>query len=305
MHPIVRNIARILHLDVGNRKKRYSYFAGFLSIFVNFGLFLLKLIIGLTLRSISITADAVHSLSDVATSIVLIVGIRFSSKPPDQRHPFGHGRAELITSVIIACILIIVGFEFIVNGIGRISTPTMLQPDMKVMLILVVTVIIKELLARLVFSLGREIGSTALRADAWHHRTDSLSTVLVIIGLFLYRAGINWVDGILGIIVGLFIIYTSIMLIRDSASSLMGEAPSPKFINRVKMLALSCNGINDVHHIHVHDYGGKLEITIHITLKADMPLDAAHVKASEVEACIKESIPDAEITVHAEPETEG
>lgn len=300
--PFVRFCMQILHLDTGNKKQKIGYFAGFLSIFVNLGLFVLKLLIGLSLRSISIMADAVHSLSDVATSIILVVGIRLSTKPPDQRHPFGHGRAELITSVIIACLLVVVGYEFIANGIGRINVPTMLPPDVRVVIVLGVTIIIKELLARLTFSLSRAIGSPALYADAWHHRTDSFSTVLVIIGLVLYRAGVLWVDGVLGVVVGLFIIYTGITLIRESASSLMGEAPSPKLINRIKMLALSCDGIRDVHHIHVHDYGGKLEITIHICLKADMPLDAAHTKASEVEACIKESITDAEITVHTEPE---
>ncbi|MBN2619994.1 cation transporter [candidate division WOR-3 bacterium] len=295
-------LLRILHLDSGDRKKKYGYFAGTLSIIINIGLFILKLLFGINLRSISILADAVHSLSDVATSIILIVGIRMSAKPPDQQHPFGHGRAELITSVIIACILIAVGYEFIEKGIGRINTPIMLRPDIMVVLLLAGTIVIKELLARMTFTLGKAVGSAAMHADAWHHRTDSLSTLLVIIGLILYRTGMYAVDGILGIVVGLFIIYTSIVLIRESASSLMGKAPSPGFINRIKMLALSCNGIRDVHHIHVHDYGGKLEITVHIRLKADMPLDTAHEKATEVEACIQEALEDAQVTVHTEPE---
>jgi len=128
LHPMLVRCLRMLHLDSGDRKRRYGYFAGFLSIIINSGLFVLKLAIGLNLRSISIIADAVHSLSDVATSIILIVGIRVSAKPPDQQHPFGHGRAELITSVIIACILIAVGYEFIAKGIGRIRFPAMLQP---------------------------------------------------------------------------------------------------------------------------------------------------------------------------------
>lgn len=294
-------LIRILRLDHGDRRKKYGYFTGTLSIIINIGLFAVKLVFGLALRSISILADAVHSLSDVATSLILIVGIHMSAKPPDQRHPFGHGRAELITSVIIACILVAIGYEFIEKGIHRISAPTMLRPDIKVVILFAGTIILKELLARMTFTLGRAVNSAAIRADAWHHRTDSLSTVLVIIGLILYRAGISAVDGILGIVVGIFIGYTGIMLIRESASSLMGEAPSPEFINHIKMLALSCEGIRDVHHIRIHDYGGRLEITIHIRLKADTPLAIAHIKATEVETCIQEAVEDAQVTVHTEP----
>ena len=254
------------------------------------------------LHSLSLIADGVHSLSDVLTSIIMLIGFRISAKPADQDHPFGHGRADLIATMVIASLLLFVGYEFITHGIGRIRAPVMTTPNTYVIIILFASVVLKELLASLAFSMGKMVNSPSLHADAWHHRTDSISTLLVIGGLILYRLGLHYIDGVLSIVVALFIIYIAIGMIRTSASSLMGEAPPPALINHIKMLALGCDGISDVHHIHVHDYGEKREITVHIRLKPHMHLDEVHQKVTEVEYCIKQEIKDAEITIHAEPE---
>jgi cation diffusion facilitator family transporter len=300
--PIIALLARVFRLDKGDKKRKYGYFAGFLSIIVNIGLCAVKLFFGVMLRSLSLIADGVHSLSDVLTSIVMIIGFRLSAKPADRDHPFGHGRADLIATIVIASLLLFVGYEFITHGIARISTPVMTTPHTYVIVILCISVFVKEMLASLAFRMGKIVDSPLLHADAWHHRTDSISTVLVIIGLILYRLGLRYIDGVLSIIIALYIIYIAIAMIRRSASSLMGEAPSPALINHIKMLALSCEGVSDVHHIHVHDYGEKREITVHIRLKSDMRLDDVHRKVTEVEYCIKQEIDDAEITIHAEPE---
>jgi cation diffusion facilitator family transporter len=299
--PMISLLVHLFRLDKGDRKRRYGYFAGFLSVIVNLGLCAVKMLFGVMLHSLSLIADGVHSFSDVVTSIIMIIGFRISAKPADQDHPFGHGRADLVATVVIASLLLFVGYEFISHGIGRIQNPVMTTPHTYVIIILFISVFLKELLASIAFRMGRAVNSSSLHADAWHHRTDSISTLLVIGGLILFRLGLHYIDGVLTIIMALFIIYIAIAMIRRSASSLLGEAPSPTLINHIKMLALGCAGVSDVHHIHVHDYGGKREITVHIRLKPDMHLDEVHRKVTEVEYCIKQEIRDAEITIHAEP----
>jgi cation diffusion facilitator family transporter len=301
MSELTRNIVSKFRLDTGDRRKNYGYFAGGLSILVNLVIFAIKFLFGIAVNSIALVADAIHSLSDVATSLILVVGFGMSSKPPDYQHPFGHGRVERIVSIVIACMLIVVGMEFLINGINRLQNPVTVESRWVIIIMLVITIIAKIIMSVITFDLGKLIDSTALKADAWHHSTDAISTVLVIIGFILYRFGLYYIDGIIAIIIALFIAYTGVSIILESGSILVGEAPSPQFTEHIKELALSCGGVTDVHHIHVHDYGGVTEVTIHIRLRADMHLDAAHAKATEVEKCIKEHIKGVEVTVHAEP----
>jgi cation diffusion facilitator family transporter len=301
MNELTKNVISRFRLDSGDRRKNYGYFAGGLSIFSNLIIFGIKFFFGVAVNSIALVADAIHSLSDVATSLILIVGFGMAAKPPDKNHPFGHGRVERIVSIVIACMLIVVGIEFFINGINRLRNPVPVEFRWIIIIMLLLTIIAKAISSIITFDLGKLIDSSALKADAWHHATDAISTILVIIGFILYRFGLYYIDGVIAIIIALFIAYTGIAIIFESGSILVGEAPSPEITERIKELALSCGGVTDVHHIHVHDYGGLTEVTVHIRLRADMHLDAAHAKATEVEQCIKEHIKGVEVTVHAEP----
>jgi cation diffusion facilitator family transporter len=297
----VDNIVALFHLNRGNRFKKYGYFEGILSVIVNVLLFVIKLVFGILLNSISLMADSFHSLSDVITSTIVIFGFRMSSKPPDAKHPFGHGRAERIAAIVIACLLIVAGLEFFRSGFARFKSPLPIRADVSVIAMLFVSILLKEFLYRISLSLGRRIGSVALRADAWHHRTDAISTVLVLIGFVSFRFGLFSLDGIVGMAVALVIVYTGIAIIKESGSVLIGEAPASSLLSKIEETAADLDGINDVHHIHVHDYGGQLEVTIHVRVKGDTHLDDAHDKASEVEEAIKKCVPGAEVTVHVEP----
>lgn len=301
MSKLLKNIMFKLGCERGDRRKNYGYFAGGLSILINLAIFIVKFLFGLAVNSIALIADAIHSLSDIATSLIVIIGFGISTKPPDQRHPFGHGRVERVVSIVIACLLIVVGVEFFISGIGRLQNPVIVEFQWLIIIVLFITILAKVVLSMITFNIGKTIDSSALKADAWHHTTDAISTVLVIIGFILYRYGLYYVDGIVALIIALFIAYTGLSIIIESGSILVGEAPSQKFIDHIKELALSCGGVTDVHHIHVHDYSGATEITVHIRLRADMHLDAAHAKATEVEECIKGQIKGVEVTVHAEP----
>ena len=298
---IIDTLIAVFRLDRGNRVRNYGYFEGVLSIVLNVVLFVLKLVFGTLLNSVSLIADAVHSLSDVATSGIIIFGFRISSMPPDKRHPFGHGRAERITAIVIACILIVVGVEFFVNGFNRFRNPVPIRGDFVVIGMLAIFIAIKEFLCRLSFSLGRRIGSASLKADAWHHRTDSISTFLVICAFASFRFGLYSLDGLLGMLVALLIVYTGIRIIIESSDFLIGQAPPQALVDKIRETASRFDGVNDVHHIHVHDYGGQVEITVHVRLRGDTHLETAHERATEVEKAVKKCVPGAEVTVHLEP----
>ncbi len=301
-HSIADLFIKVFNLDRGEKRKKYGYFEGGLSVVVNLLLFAVKFVLGSSLRSVALISDAIHSLSDVITSLVVIFGFGIAAKPADEKHPFGHSRAERVVTIVIACLLIVVGFEFFINGLDRFTNPIPVETNWFIIIILCLTVVLKEFLTYVSANLGKRIGSSALKAESWHHRSDALSTLLVVIGFILYRFGLYYVDGIVAMIISAYIAYVGIVLIKESSSILMGEAPSPSLVDDITTLALECGGITDVHHVHVHDYGRRLEITVHIRLKPDTLLIDAHRKASEVEACIKAEIKGAEVTVHTEPE---
>ena len=301
MKKYMNNIISRFHLNKGDERKNCGYFVGGLSIVVNLLISAVKLFFGMMVNSIALIADAVHSLSDVASSLVVIIGFRISTKPPDKEHPFGHGRADRIVAIVIACMLIIVGLEFFMNGISRVRTPVPIESSSLIIVILAMTIIVKILLSVISYDFGKHVHSAALKADAWHHGTDAISTVLVIIGFVLFRFGFYYVDGILVIIIALFIVYTGIMMIFESSSTLLGEAPSDHLISDIRATALCCEDVSDVHHIHVHDYGGKLEITVHVRLRRNIHLDEVHKITSFVELAVEQIIKGAEVTVHPEP----
>jgi cation diffusion facilitator family transporter len=298
---ITDKLIALFRLDRGNRVRNYGYFEGILSVIFNIVLFVLKFIFGTLLSSVSLIADSFHSLSDVVTSGIVIFGFRISSKPADEEHPFGHGRAERITAIVIACLLIVVGFEFFMSGFNRFRNPVPIRGDLSVIIMLVLFIVIKEFLYRISLTLGSRIGSSSLKADAWHHRTDSISTVLVIGAFISFRFGLYSLDGILGMLVALIIVYMGISIIVESGDSLIGQAPPSSLVNKIRETASSFDGVDDVHHIHVHDYGGQLEITVHVRLKGDTHLEDAHERASKVESAVKKCVPGAEVTVHLEP----
>lgn len=298
---ITDKIIALFNLDKGKRFRNYGYFEGILSVVLNIALFVFKFVFGTLLNSISLIADSLHSLSDVVTSTIVIFGFRISSKPPDAEHPFGHGRAERIVSIVIACMLIVVGFEFFKSGFDRFQNPIPIGADTFVIAMLIVSIFIKEFLYQFSLSLGKRIASPTLKAEAWHHRTDSISTLLVLGGFVFFRFGFYSLDGIMGMMVALIIVYTGISIIKESGSFLIGQAPSSSLVERIRQAAEDFDDVSDVHHIHVHDYGGQLEVTIHVRLKGDTHLEDAHHRASEVEKAIKKCVPGAEVTVHVEP----
>ncbi|MCK5878345.1 MAG: cation transporter [Holophagae bacterium] len=273
---------------------------GIISIVVNVLIAAVKFFYGMAFHSISLIADAVHSLSDVLSSIVVIAGFKISVQPPDEDHPFGHGRMELIASVIVATLLFVVGLEFLRDSIGKILKPEITELNFLGIAIVGTTLLMKEGLARFSFFLGRTIDSSVLIADGHHHRSDAISTVLVLVSLGFVQAGWPRADGIGGLVVSFFIMATSIGLIRESASQLLGRNPAPELVDRVREIALAHGEVNGVHDIVVHDFRSIYNISLHIEVEHTMVLCRAHDISDAIEREIQELFPGWAV-VHVDP----
>lgn len=297
-----KDSAHICPPDMEMRAK-VAYKEATVSVVGNVALFVAKLVLGLMVSSISLIADSFHSLSDVGTSIVVFFGFKGARKAADREHPFGHGRMENIATLIIATLLASVGVEFIYESIsGFLEGPGIVINEYFWVVILAVAVSIvgKEAMARYSYRLGREITSDALRADAWHHRTDALTSIGVLLALIGSYIGYPILDPIFGVLVSVVIIFTGIRIIRGTVDVLVGRAPSPEVTGEIERCAVAVNGVAGVHGIIVHDYGFNRVVSLHIEVEENVGLKESHRIADAVERCIKDDL-DMKATVHVDP----
>jgi cation diffusion facilitator family transporter len=284
--------------------KKYKTFIGYLegtiSIILNTILFGIKYWVGIKTFSIAIIADAWHTLSDSLTSLVVIIGFKVSSEPADKKHPYGHGQAEIISSVIIGTLLAVVGVNFLIASIQKFINHQAASYANLAVIVFIISVIVKEGLAQFSMRAGKKINSQSLIADGWHHRSDALVSLMVLVGIFIGEY-FWWVDSIMGIIVSLAIFYTTYIILKESISTLIGEEPSEDFEAEIKKIVTN-NISHDVklHHLHSHEYGDNKELTFHIKLPADMRLEEAHKISEKLEKKIKEEM-NIETTIHVEP----
>lgn len=274
-----------------------------ISVVVNVLLGIVKVLLGLSSGSIGLLADAFHSLSDAGSSLVLVIGFRIAAKPPDRRHPFGHGRAEHMATFILAVILGIAAFEFFKNSLQRAFTPPLLEIPGWVLAVLLSTVAAKEALFWYTMRQAKRIESEALRADAWHHRSDTLSTLIVLGGLGASRLGWPWVDPVAGMAVGVLIAVLSVQLLTRSSSHLLGEAPSKREVRRIKDEACRVQGVLGAHKVIVHRYGASRWVSLHVEVPERLTAGELHTIADAVERQLEEQGYDS-VVVHADPVSE-
>lgn len=285
-------------------RKAIGYLEGWISIIGNILLFILKFFSGIYLNSISLIADAFHSLSDVLTSIVVILGFKLGGKPADSKHPFGHGRIEQIATLIIAFMLLIISYDLGRSSFERIIKPQRVSFNVLITVLMFISALFKEWMARFSIFLGEKINSSTLIADAWHHRSDAFASGLVAIGLIIINFGVYRIDGIMGLIVSLLLLWVSVDLIKNSSSFLIGEAPTQDIINKLKNIIFSIPGVLDYHDISIHDYQSNKIITLHIVVDNNISAKDAHEIALKVQDSIKENIQGSQVIVHIDPKGE-
>ena len=274
--------------------------AGWISILVNVLLFGLKYWAGIASGSVAIIADAWHTLSDSITSVIVVISVWIASRPPDEEHPFGHGRAEILASTIIGVLLAVIAVEFCIESVQRLVQQEAANYGTLAIAITALSVLAKEGLARYSIIIGKKTGSRSLKADAWHHRSDAISSVVILAGIFLNKF-IWWIDGAMGILVGLLILHAAYGILKDVFNAFLGEKPDKQILKKINDICTKhYESAVYPHHIHVHHYGEHTEMTLHIKLDKNLSLEGAHNITSMIEDEIRTEL-GIEATIHTEP----
>jgi len=284
-------------------RKKAQIVEGIVSVVVNAALFGVKFWVGMITGSIALVADAWHTMSDSLTSIFVVFAAKLASKKPDKEHPFGHGRWELISAIIIAFILVFIGFEFFTGSIERFQNRESVVYGTLALVVTIVSIIVKELLAQYGFYIGRKTNNPVVTADGWHSRSDALSSVVVLIGIIVARfaPGFWWMDSVLGIFCALAIFYAAFEIMKESITRMLGEEPDAEFIEALDIeLSKIYEKDMKLHHLHLHNYISHKELSLHVRLDGNMTVDEGHNIASSIEKMIKEKF-DMDATIHIEP----
>lgn len=284
-----------------NLRQRYGYLGGAVGIVVNLSLFIIKFVIGLLINSVSITADAFNNLSDLGSSIVTIMGFKIADKPADKDHPFGHGRGEYIAGLIVSFGVMLVGFQFIKTSADRIMHPYKLTFELIPFLILVLSIGIKAWLGGFYTSISKIISSGTLNATSFDSYSDVIVTTCVAASLLISKFTSFPLDGYIGVLVSLFIMYSGFTLVKNTISPLLGESPDPELVKSIISKVDSYEGIIGVHDIIVHCYGaGKYISSLHAEIPSNIPVMKAHEIIDRIEHEVSKEL-EILLVIHMDP----
>lgn len=255
----------------------YGELSGIVGIIVNLLLTAAKFFAGLSTGSISISADAVNNLSDAGSSIITLAGFKMAKKPADKDHPYGHGRIEYITALIVSFLILLMGFELLKSSIGKIRSPGPVVYNTTALVILLVSIAAKLWLAFFNSKLGKKIDSTATKAVVLDSLSDTAATAVALAALILSKFTDAPVDGWFGIAVSLFIFWSGIGILRDTIALLLGKPPEREFFDEIEREILSYDGIVGVHDLIIHDYGpGRTFASAHAEVPANIDILHSH-----------------------------
>ena len=272
------------HTETVAVRTAYGVLASMVGIFCNVFLFLVKGGIGIVLHSISVTADAFNNLSDAGSSIIGLVGVKMAEKPADEEHPFGHGRIEYIAALIVAFIVLEVGFTFLKDAIGKIRQPEILKFNTVSVVILMFSIGVKIWLAFFNRKLGKKINSKVMMATAADAMGDVATTTATILSVLFFRVtGIN-IDGFVGIGVALVVMWAGVGIAKDTLEPLIGEAVPQETCDEITKFVESYDGIVGTHDLLVHNYGpGRSMASIHAEVPNDVNIEVSHEVIDKIE----------------------
>ena len=282
-------------------RRAYGALCGCVGIGLNVLLFLGKLLAGLATGSVAVTADAVNNLSDAGSSVVTLLGFKLAAKIPDRDHPFGHGRMEYVSGLVVSMAIILMGVELARTALEQILRPKPVDFTPLAAGILLVSIAVKTYMALYNRSVGRRIGSAAMSAAARDSLGDCLATAAVLLGGLAGRLWDVHIDGWCGGAVALFILWSGVGAAKDTIDPLLGQPPSPEFVARVRELALSYPEIIGIHDLIVHDYGpGRRIISLHAEVPASGDILALHDVVDAAERRLGEEM-GCLATIHMDP----
>ncbi|MEJ2702951.1 MAG: cation diffusion facilitator family transporter [Sedimentisphaerales bacterium] len=276
----------------------------YLGMALNVGLAFIKIVVGLLTTSLALVADGIHSLSDLVTDGAVLLGVRLGSKAPDQRHPYGHGRAETFSAAVVALILILVGGAMIYKATLAIARDETKPVHYEVLVVAVISIAAKEWLYRATRKVAVRSHSPALYANAWHHRSDALSSVAVAIGFVTLTLGFTHGDQVAAIAVGLMIIWVAVRVIGETMRELTESAVDPETIEHIKKIINANPSIRQWHKLRTRTVGREVFLDLHILVDPDLSVIAAHEISESLEKTLDEQIArPINIVIHIEPDT--
>ncbi len=282
-------------------REKYGILSGTLGVLCNLLLFLVKLVIGLVMNSIAIISDAINNLSDMCSSVITIASSKISNMHADREHPFGHGRVEYIASLVVSFIIIMVGIELLKTSVGKIFNPEVVQFSIPLFIILILSVLVKVWMYLYNKYIGKKINSSVMLATATDSLNDCISTTAVIISVALGKFTTFPVDGVMGVIVSLLIIYTGVKVAKEIIDVLIGQPPSKELIKEVTDLVMSKEGIIGVHDFMAHDYGpGAIIASLHAEIPDDINIVKVHETIDAVEKEVNEKY-GVLLVIHMDP----
>lgn len=289
------------HNAYGYDRAKISKETSFLGLISNILVALLKVILYTLTGSISILSDAVNNITDCVSSIISIFGIKLASKPRDRDHPYGHGRLEYLISLVVSGIVLSVGFQFLRTSVGKILHPLEIIYPSSTIVILVISVLIKFWQASLYSHVAREIDSTTLKAQEKDSLSDTLITAVVIFSIIIEKFTGKILDGYVGVLVALFILYTAISLIYETISIILGRGLTEETKHEIKSKVSTYDGISNVHNMMVTDFGpDNIIVLIDATLDYNLTLEEAHNIVDKVEREVSELL-GIKLIIHADP----
>ena len=270
---------------------------------INVILSAIKIIVGFFVGSLALIADGLHSLSDLATDIAVVLGVRLGSKAPDSEHPYGHGRAETFSSGLVAMVLIFVGGGMMYYATVAIAKDEKTAPSFAVLVVATISIASKEWLYRATQKIAIRSHSSALYANAWHHRSDALSSVAVLAGFISLELGFDHGDHVAAIAVGLMIVLVGVRVIGDCLHELTESAVDSGTIEHIRDIINADASIRQWHKLRSRMVGREVFLDLHILVDPDLNIAAAHEIAENLEKAVTEQISQpVNITVHVEPD---
>lgn len=274
---------------------------------INIFLIVVKFLAGVFGHSQALIADAVHSVSDLFTDAVVLVGVKVGRKEPDEKHHFGHARLETMASVIVGLALlgtaVYIGYE----SAGRIYNHVEYHPTVLALTGAVLSIAFKEVLYHYTVRVGKRIKSTAVIANAWHHRSDALSSVAVFLGVIGSQIKPTWhiLDSYAALFVSFFIVKVAFDILWNSLREITDTAPKPEILDQIISCALSVEGVKEMHDLRVRTAGGLYQMELHIVVDGGLTVSEGHRIAKSVEGCLAEDVGDIDrIIVHVDPKKE-
>lgn len=282
-------------------RKSYGRLAGIVGIVSNVMLCIMKIVIGIVANSIAIISDGINNLADASSSIITLIGFKLASLPEDKDHPYGHARYEYLTGLLISVMIIVVGIQLLKSSFAKVLNPDPVSFSYITVIVLAVAIAVKVWQSVFNISIGKKISSSALIATGTDSRNDVIATSAVLVSIIIGKLSEIQLDGIMGCLVALFIIWSGIQLIRETISPLLGEAPDEDLVRQIQQIVLEEENVLGTHDLIVHNYGpGKVFASIHIEVDSEGSLLQIHEMIDDIEMKVKKLL-NIEFTAHMDP----